>query len=105
MFVFLEIDQLLKKTKVLYDHVCLTLMLIILMLIKLLYLLQTLLNVNYKTTGTKNGKNGIFQVRSLFCPSPTLQSGHCVGELPLLKIQDYTTVHGVLCDTPDALPK
>ena len=133
MFVFLEIDQLLKKTKVLYDqvcltlvlillmlikwlvqcfimlikwlvhHVCLTLMLIFLMVIKLLYLLQTLLNVNYKTTGTKNEKNGIFQVRSLFRPSPTLQSVHCVREPPLLKIQDYTTVHGVLCDTPDAL--
>ena len=34
MFVFLEIDQLLKKTKVLYDQVCLTLVLILLMLIK-----------------------------------------------------------------------
>ena len=50
---------------------------------------ETLLNFNYRITINKNKKKKFFKF-IIFLDLPWC-SGHCVGELPLLKFQDYTT--------------
>ena len=55
-------------------------------------ILQTLLNVNYSITATKNETNGIFHVYHYFRPPPSIFRTLCWrAPPPLLKFPDYTS--------------